>query len=387
MGDLPLEKLGNKTPLEAANKPAMDELFKKSTAGMVSPLSKGFPLGSDVGNMAILGNNPHEYYTGRAAMEAANLGIKLGPGEVAFRCNLVTIKDNKMEDYSAGHITTEEGKQLVKLLNKMLGTKNIKFYAGKGYRHIMVMKGGDKVKATPPHDITGQDIEKYLPKGPKGSEIKQMMKDSPFILDGHEVNINRRADGKNPANMIWLWGQGRELKLPSIKEKYGLDGAVISAVDLVNGIGISMGLDSVKVPGVTGYIDTNYKGKAEYALKALKKKDFIYLHVEATDEMGHNMDIEGKVKAVEKFDSEIVGPVFNGLKERGDDFKIMITSDHATPIQKGTHTMDPVPFVIYNSAEEKDNPVPEYSERSISENSDIKIENGWEILPYFIKEK
>lgn len=384
MADRELEELGNKTPLEVAKKPNMDFLFKKSTAGMVKTLVKGYPYGSDIGNLSILGNNPAECYTGRAAMEAANLGIDLKENEVAFRCNLVTVKENKMIDYSAGHISDKEAKELIKIIDKRLGGKDIKFYPGKSYRHLMIMNGGEDIKAYAPHDITGQDIEKFLPKGSKSKILIQLMKDSQIILDGHEVNVMRRAEGKNPANMIWLWGQGKKMPLPSLKEKYGLEGAVISAVDLVNGIGLLMGMEVIKVPGITGYIDSNLKGKAEYALRALKKKDFVYLHVEATDEMGHNGDIQGKIAAIEKFDTDVVGIIIEGMKSF-KEYKIMITSDHATPIKERTHTDDLVPFVIYNSLNEVNNEIEIYSEKAIREKSKLVFENGWELFPYFIK--
>ncbi len=383
MGDLPVEELGGKTPLEAANTPNMDALFAKSMSGMVTPLCDGFPLGSDIGNMTILGNNPHEHYTGRAPMEAANLGIPLSDKEVAFRCNLVYVKSGKMEDYSSGHISTAESKVLVKMLDKKLGSEGVKFYPGKSYRHIMVMKGGESVKATPPHDISGLDIAPYMPKGAKADKLEQLMKDSLLLLDGHEINMRRRAEGKNPANMIWLWGQGKKLDLPHLKDKYGLKGAVISAVDLVNGIGVSMGLEVVNVPGVTGYIDTNFAGKAEYALKAMRKKDFVYLHVEATDEMGHNRDIRGKIEAIEKFDSEIVSRVAEGMKEF-KDYRIMITSDHATPVKTGTHSADAVPFMLFDPAKTQNKALSKYSEKAAMA-SGITYKTGWELFDFFIK--
>jgi 2,3-bisphosphoglycerate-independent phosphoglycerate mutase len=383
MGDRPVDELGGKTPLEAANTPNMDSLLKGSECGLVTPLVKGFPLGSDIGNMSILGNNPNDHYTGRAAMEAANLGIELAAKEVAFRCNFVTVKSGKMADYSAGHISSEEAKTLIKMLDKKLGSEDIKFYPGKSYRHIMVMKGGESIKAVPPHDITGQDIEKNLPKGSKADVLIQLMQDSQFLLDGHEVNIQRRAEGKNPANMIWLWGQGKKLDLPKLKDRYGLNGAVISAVDLVNGIGISMGLDVISVPGATGYIDTNFSGKADYALKALKKKDFVYLHVEATDEMGHNGDVRGKITAVEKFDSEVVGRIAEGMKAFGE-YKIMITSDHATPVKVGTHTDDAVPFMIYDSRKQQQGGPQVYNEGA-AKATGVFYEKGWDLFDHFIK--
>ncbi len=384
MADRELNELGGKTPLEMAKKPNMNVLFKKSVAGMVKTLVPGYPLGSDIGNLSILGNNPTECYTGRAAMEAANLNIELKDRNVAFRCNLVTVKDNKMVDYSAGHISDKEAKVLIELIDKKLGGNDFKFYPGKSYRNLMVTRFGEDIKTYAPHDITGKDIENFLPKGPKSKLITQLMKDSQFLLEGHEVNIDRRAEGKNPANMIWLWGQGKKMPLPLLKEKYGLDGAVISAVDLVNGIGILMGMEVIKVPGVTGYIDSNLKGKAEYALRTLKKKDFVYLHVEATDEMGHNGDIAGKIATIEKFDTDIVGTIMEGMKNF-KEYKIMITSDHATPISARTHTDEPVPFIIYDSTKEIINDIENYSEKAIREKSKLYFDRGWELFPFFIK--
>jgi 2,3-bisphosphoglycerate-independent phosphoglycerate mutase len=383
MGDVPVEELGGKTPLEAANTPHMDALFRHSMSGMVNPLCKGFPFGSDIGNMTMLGNNPNEHYTGRAPMEAANMGIELGGKDVAFRCNLVYVKSEKMIDYSSGHISTEESKTLIKMLDKKLGSDDVRFYPGKSYRHIMVMKGGENIKASPPHDITGQSIEPHMPKGAGADRLIQLMRDSQFLLDGHEVNMRRRAEGKNPANMIWLWGQGKKLDLPQLKEKYGLKGAVISAVDLVNGIGISMGLKVVDVPGVTGYIDTNFAGKADYALKAMKNVDFVYLHVEATDEMGHNKDIKGKIHAIEKFDGEIVSRISEGMKQFRE-YRIMITSDHATPVKAGTHTNDPVPFMIYDPSKAVNSAPIKYSEKAAAITG-IAYKNGWELFDFFIK--
>jgi 2,3-bisphosphoglycerate-independent phosphoglycerate mutase len=383
MGDRPVDELQGRTPLEAANTPNMDSLFKKSRSGLVTPLVKGFPLGSDIGNMSILGNDPHEHYTGRAPMEASNLGIELSEREVAFRCNLVTVKAGKMEDYSSGHITTDEAKILIKMIDKKLGSDEIKFYPGKSYRHIMVMKGGENVKATPPHDITGRDIAEFMPKGAKSEILRQLMEDSQMLLEGHEVNMTRRAEGKNPANMIWLWGQGKKLDLQKLKDKYGLKGAVISAVDLVNGIGRAMGLEVINVPGVTGYIDTNFSGKAEYALKTLKKKDFVYLHVEATDEMGHNGDIRGKIEAIEKIDKEVLGPIVEGMKNF-KEYRILLTSDHATPVKVRTHTDDAVPFMIYDSRTEAAQELEGFSEKTAAKTG-LFFDKGWELFDNFIK--
>ncbi|MFP4467113.1 MAG: cofactor-independent phosphoglycerate mutase [Candidatus Goldiibacteriota bacterium] len=384
MADRPVPELGGKTPLQAADTPNMDAVFRKSECGMVKTLVKGMPLGSDIGNLSVLGNNPAEHYTGRAPLEAVNMGIDAAPEEVIFRCNLVYVKNGIMEDYSAGHITDAEAKELIKLIDKKLGAGKYRFYPGKSYRHIMIMKGGEKIKAVPPHDISGKKIEEYMPQGAKSEELADLMKNSLFLLDYHEVNLARKSEGKNPGNMIWLWGQGKKSELPKLKEKYGLSGSVISAVDLINGIGLSMGMNVVKVPGVTGYIDTNYKGKAQAALKALKKDDFVYLHVEAADEMGHRADAKGKVLAVEKFDAEITGPVLEGLKKTGEPFRLMVTSDHATPIEARTHTDEPVPFFIYDSQNEKENNISGLSEAAISKESPLMFEKGWELFPYFL---
>lgn len=384
MADRPVEQLNGKTPVEAAKTPNMDALVKKSTVGMVNTLIKGLPLGSDVGNMAILGNDPTQRYTGRAALEAANMAIELAASEVAFRCNLVHVKNGVMDDYSAGHITTKEAKELIKMIDKKLGGKDYKFYPGKSYRHIMVMKGGENIKAVAPHDIMGQEVEKNLPKGSKAANLIQLMQDSQLLLDGHEVNIQRRSEGKKPANMIWLWGQGKKLELPKLKDVYGIEGGVISAVDLVNGIGIAMGLEVINVPDITGYIDTNFRGKADYALKTLKKKDFVYLHVEATDEMGHNGDVQGKIQAIEKIDSEVLGPVMEGMKNFGE-YKIMVTSDHATPVAARTHTEEAVPYFIYDSTKEVESGIERMNEKAAAERGSKHFEKGWELFPYFIK--
>ncbi|MEI7640866.1 MAG: cofactor-independent phosphoglycerate mutase [bacterium] len=385
MADRPIASLGNKTPLEAAHTPNMDMLASLSQVGMVKTLVEGYPLGSDVGNMTVLGINPNDHYTGRAALEAANMKIEMGTKDVAFRCNLVTIKDNAMLDYSAGHISTEEAKILIKLIDKKLGGPDFRFYPGKSYRHIMVTNSGETTKTIAPHDITGQEIEPNFPQGAKSKILIELMKNSAFLLEGHEVNTQRRALGKNPANMMWLWGQGKKMTVPSLKETFGISGAVISAVDLVKGIGVYLGMEVIEVPGATGYIDTNYEGKADYALKALKKHDFVYLHVEATDETGHNGDIKFKIQAIEDFDKKIVGRIVEGMKTF-KDYKIMVTSDHSTPVEIRTHTAEPVPFLIYTSTKPVTNSISKHSEKAAMETG-VKFENGWELFPYFINNK
>jgi len=385
MADRPVDALGGKTPLQAAKKPNMDALFARSECGMVNTLVPGLPLGSDVGNLSVLGHDPRKFFTGRAPMEAANMGIETADDDIAFRCNVVTVREGIMDDYSSGHITTEESTQLMAFIQEKLGGNGVRFYPGKSYRHIMITKKGASVSWTAPHDITGKPIDNYMPQGEGADELIALMKKSSEILIEHPVNQKRVKEGKKPATMIWLWGQGRKIKLPKLSDTFGLTGGVISAVDLVNGIGISMGLEVIKVPGMTGYIDTNFRGKAEYALNELEKKDFIYLHVEATDEMGHNGDASGKVLAIEKFDSEVVGPVMKGMEKFGE-YKIMITSDHATPICARTHTDEPVPYVIFSSMSEKINPVKEYSEEAVRKGNGKFFDRGFELFPYFIKE-
>jgi len=385
MADRPVDALGGKTPLQAAKKPNMDALFARSECGMVNTLVPGLPLGSDVGNLSVLGHDPRKFFTGRAPMEAANMGIETADDDIAFRCNVVTVREGIMDDYSSGHITTEESTQLMAFIQEKLGGNGVRFYPGKSYRHIMITKKGASVSWTAPHDITGKPIDNYMPQGEGADELIALMKKSSEILIEHPVNQKRVKEGKKPATMIWLWGQGRKIKLPKLSDTFGLTGGVISAVDLVNGIGISMGLEVIKVPGMTGYIDTNFRGKAEYALNELEKKDFIYLHVEATDEMGHNGDASGKVLAIEKFDSEVVGPVMKGMEKFGE-YKIMITSDHATPICARTHTDEPVPYVIFSSMSALPFPVKEYSEEAVRKGNGKFFDRGFELFPYFIKE-
>lgn len=348
MHDHPLKELEGKTPLEVAHTPFMDELAKGSLVGLVKNVPKGFKPGSDIAIMSMLGYDPATFYTGRGPLEAANLGIELKDNQVAFRCNFVTVSDGKMVDYSAGHISTNEAKLLISTLNEKLGNGRFKFYVGVSYRNLMVSEGiGDELQTTPPHDIMGQDIDKYLPKGKDAQLIIELMMRSREILEYHDVNKVRIDLGENPANMIWLWGQGRKPKLPTFYEKYGVRGFVISAVDLVNGLGRILGLEVVKVPGVTGYYDTNYKGKGKYAVKNLEKFDFCLVHLEATDEAGHNAHVMEKIKAIESFDRYIVGPIYECLKRSGEDFRILVASDHATPIQVRTHTDEPVAFLCY----------------------------------------
>jgi len=376
MADSPLPELGGKTPLEASHTPHMDALAQRATLGLVKTIPDGFAPGSDVGNMSIMGYDPRRYYTGRAPLEAASIGVKLNPEDVALRCNLVKLgKKNGqwvMEDYSAGHIPTEESKVLIELLRRELEDETFQFYAGVSYRHLLVWRGGrGDLKLTPPHDIPNQPIEPYLPKGEGSELLLDLMGRARKLLEGKRTNA------------IWLWGAGRRPQMPTLEERYGLQGSVISAVDLICGLGIYAGLKVIRVPGATGYLDTNYRGKVEAALRALKEDDLIYVHVEAPDEVSHEGDLQKKIRAIEDFDAKIVGPVFEGLGQFGE-FALLVLPDHYTSVRLRIHTPEPVPFVIYRGGDAK----PQKAERGFSEASamasGLYIENGHEILDLFL---
>ncbi|MGH7800204.1 MAG: cofactor-independent phosphoglycerate mutase [Thermodesulfobacteriota bacterium] len=384
MPDHPIPELGGKTPLEAANTPNMNELAKRGVLGLVKTIPDGLPPGSDVGNLSVLGYNPKLYYTGRSPLEAASIGVSVGMSDVTFRCNLVTLKDSNgntiMEDYSAGHITTEEAREIILDIRKELEDEEVKFYPGMSYRHLMVWHGGiDKMKTTPPHDISGREIMSYLPSGEGANKLKFLIEKSRKLLTQHPINQKRINQGKNPATSIWLWGQGRAPKMPRFKELYGIEGAVISAVDLVKGIGVYAGLRVINVPGATGYLDTNYQGKVEYALRALDEVDLVMIHVEATDETGHEGKVDLKIRAIEDFDSRVIGPVLEGMK-RFNDYKILLLSDHPTPIELKTHINEPVPFALFSS---KDGSVKDnnrvFSEKSAS-TTGVFVDEGWKLI-------
>jgi 2,3-bisphosphoglycerate-independent phosphoglycerate mutase len=392
MTDWPVPELGEKTPLQAAFTPNMDRLAKEGTVGVVSTIPDGFPPGSDVANLSIMGYDPAKLYSGRAPFEAASMGVELSDTDLAFRCNLVTLKFDKqkthahMDDHSAGHISTEEASVLIDLLNKELGSADIKFYPGVSYRHLMVQKNGQPGSdCTPPHDILGRDVTDYQPLG-KGCEcLKELMMRSVDLLQNHEINKKREASGKKPANSIWLWGEGRRPSLTTFKEKYGLSGALVSAVDLMRGLGIYAGFEILQVPGITGYLDTNYLGKAEHSLKALEKLDIAYIHVEAPDEAGHGGNAEDKVKAIEDFDALVVGTVLRGLKAF-DAYRILLMPDHATPLKLRTHSAEPVPFVILDSADKKSRDGG-FNEEILKAADAVRIEKGHELMDYFVKGK
>ncbi len=355
MADLPLPEYENKTPMELAKKPNMDALAKNAYVGLAKTVPEGMKPGSDVANLAAMGYFPADYYTGRSPLEAASIGVDLKDKEYAIRCNFVTLSDEEnyadktMVDYCAGDISTKEAEELVAFLNPHL-PKGMKLYPGVSYRHCLTWENenDDLGYLTQPHDISDQKITNYLPDPEKAALIKDVMIRSYDLLKDHPVNQKRIAEGKRPANSMWLWGQGRRAKLDNFKEKTGLNGAVISAVDLIKGIGILAGMDVIEVEGATAYIDTNFEGKANAAIQALSDHDFVYLHIEAPDECGHRGETENKIRSIEIIDEKVLGPVKKALDEMGD-YRIMILPDHPTPLSIKTHTADPVPFLIYDS--------------------------------------
>ena len=356
IADYPLEKLGNKTPLEYAHTPNMDRIAGEGTIGLIDTAAAGLAPGSDVANLTVLGYDACKIYSGRGPLEAANMGVNLGPNDVAFRCNLITLGSGDhsvMEDFTAGHISSEEAKRIIKDIGKNLGSEEFQFYPGVSYRHLLVWRNGkESLKTVPPHDITGRTIEEYKPRGEGADRINQLMKDAAGLMEDHPVNKERRAAGKKSANSIWLWGQGKAPKILPITDKYKFRGGMISAVDLLNGIGVYAGLEVLRVEGATGYTDTNYEGKANKALEALTRMDFVFLHVEAPDEMGHEGNIEGKVLAIEDFDKKVVGTVLGGM-DTLNPMRVMVLSDHPTPVTLMNHASDPSPFAVLSSIKEE----------------------------------
>jgi 2,3-bisphosphoglycerate-independent phosphoglycerate mutase len=398
MADRPHADLGGKTCLQAARTPNMDLLASRGQVGMVRTVPEGFPPGSDVANLTVMGYDPRKYYTGRSPLEAASIGVELGPDDVAFRCNLVTLRltggksavSGKgrraiMEDFSAGHITTQEARILIEEIDSKLGSEHLRFYPGVSYRHLMVWKGGkDKIECTPPHDIQDKDILDYLPRGEGDDVINALIEASTELLLAHPVNKARQENGKRMANSIWLWGQGRRPSMPTFKEKFGIEGSMISAVDLTKGIGIYAGFEVINVPGATGWLDTNYVGKAEHALFSLKTKDIVYVHVEAPDEAGHTGDLKNKLKAIEDFDEFVVGNIMHGMKQF-DEYRILVLPDHPTPIELRTHSNDPVPFIIYDNTKERQGGPVSYDEQIASRKDALFVQEGHLLMELFLK--
>ena len=390
MADFPLEQINGLTPIAAAKTPAMDDAARLGISGQFMPIPEGYPPGSDIGNLSVFGYNPDDYFTGRAPLEAVNQGIAIGENQLVFRCNLVTLDNGTMKDFTADHISTEEATELIAALNEGMAADGLRFYPGVGYRHLMLLDATPEEKATlvalqctPPHDISDQAYAPHLPQGDGNANILKLIEQSQEILDNHPINQKRIAAGKLPATSIWLWGQGGAPSMDTYADRYGITGAVISAVDLVNGIGRSAGLDVISVEGATGYVDTNYKGKVDAALEALETRDFVYLHIEAPDEAAHEGDCDLKIRAIEDFDALVVKPCMDYAKARGD-VRVMIGPDHITSIASKTHAGGPVPFVLYGPGIEP-NGLDCYSEVE-SEKAGVLYPKGYTLIPSMITE-
>lgn len=345
MGDFPVDELNGLTPLQAAYTPTLQKIASSGDLRMVQTVPSNLPPGSDVANMALLGYDAKENYTGRAPIEAAGANIKMTSSNIAFRCNFVSIIDDIMCDYSAGHISSKESAELIKSLKMNLTNNEINFFNGVQYRHILMTNGlGENVKCYPPHEIIDKNINEFLPTGSDADKIIDLMKKSEKILECHPINLARIKEGKTPASHIWLWGQGRQMQLESYRNLYGLSGGIISAVDLLKGLANLAGLEAPDIDGATGFIDTNYKGKVESALEILQHNDFVFVHIEAPDECGHLGDAKLKTKAIELFDSEVCLPILNWLEEKNDPYLLILSMDHRTPVALKGHTSDPVPM-------------------------------------------
>lgn len=393
MADHPLEQLGGKTPLQVARKPHMDALAKAGKTGLVRTIPQGMKPGSDNANLSVMGYDPLTCYTGRSPLEAVSMGVELREEDVTYRCNLVTLSEEEpfddkiMLDYSGGEISTPEAVELIRSLADAFDDESKQLFPGVSYRHCLRYRGAvaGKTQLTPPHDISDRPIGEYLPKGENAEVLKTLMRRSYDLLKDHPVNASRRARGLKIANCCWFWGEGTKPKLPLFREKTGLSGAVISAVDLIKGIGILAGMEVVEVPGATGNLNTNFRGKGEAALKVLQDHDFVYVHMEAPDECGHHGDLEGKIKAIERIDEEVVGPVVEGLQKWGA-FSALVLPDHATPIALKTHVAEPVPFLIYRSTRPLENPVCGYDEQE-AKKSGILIDPGYTLMDQFLQGK
>lgn len=388
MADLPLPEYNDKTPLEIACKPTMDNLAKKSVLGMVRTVPDTLSPGSDVANLSVLGYDPKIYYTGRSPLEAASIGVALQEGDITFRCNLVTLseeetyEDKTMIDYSADEISTEEAGELLAAVSQKFGSEEMQFYRGFSYRHLLVWhRPRQQFHLTPPHDISDRKITDYLP---NVERFRTMMKESYELLDQHPVNQHRRARGLRPANSIWLWGEGSKPSLTSFTSKYNLKGSVISAVDLVKGLGVCAKMHVVEVAGATGNIDTNFEGKAQAAIQEFKNgADFVYLHFEAPDECGHRGEVENKIKSIEYLDQRVLKYLLKELKGMGTPYSILITPDHPTPLSLKTHTREAVPFMIYRSNDEKDHSDAVYTEKAAKQSSNY-ITDGYRLMDTFL---
>jgi 2,3-bisphosphoglycerate-independent phosphoglycerate mutase len=391
MADYPASMLGGKTPLQCAFTPFLDQIAAEGTLGLLDTIPAGFTPGSDVANLSVLGYDPAQTYTGRGPLEAVSMGIVLGPDDIAYRCNLVTIgqKDTPeafMDDFTAGHISTKEARDIILFINKQIGSSQFQFYPGVGYRHLFVWRyAASSPVTTPPHDIPGKAIAPYLPHGECADELISIMQKAGEILRSHPINIQRQSLGKKQANSIWLWGQGKKPQVVPLTQKYNLKGGMISAVDLLNGLGVIAGLKVISVEGATGYIDTNYEGKARAALDALRFMDFIFVHLEAPDEMGHEGNAAGKIQAIELFDEKIVGPILNNVGSFGD-YRILVLSDHPTPLDIKTHVGDPSPFAVLSSRKDENKAAGLPFNEIAARESSILISPGHLLMEKFIQD-
>ncbi len=392
MADYPIDELNGLTPMQAAKTEKFDELASKGEVGMVKTIPEGMPPGSDTANLSVMGYDPRVYYSGRSPFEAVSMGLDLADTDVVFRCNLVTLSqeglyaDKVILDHSADEISNEEASELIRVVNDNLRLENMCFYPGVSYRHILIWnKAPFDFEFTPPHDILEKKIGTYLPAGPYAEIFRKMMQDSNSLLCDHPINLDRKRRGLNPANSIWIWGEGRKPELPSFYEKYSLKGTVISAVDLIKGIGICAGLESIDVEGATGNYKTNYEGKTNAALEALSKGQYlVYIHLEGPDECGHRNEIMNKVQAIESIDRRVVRPLTEALDRRKEKYSIMILPDHPTPLCLRTHTSEPVPFLIYRNDRVLIRPDQLYDEKKALD-TNIFIEQGHLLMDYFIK--
>ena len=391
MADRPIPSLNDKTPMEAANKPCMDELAKSSFCGHVLNVPNGMVPESDTANLAVMSYDPKEYSHGRSPLEAVSMGLEMDPDDTAYRCNVVTISEDEenyddkiMLDHSADEISTAESDVLIKAIDEAFGTESRKFYTGISYRHCLIWKNAPGLyNFSRPHDIIGRCIKDYLPEGEIGGQFVDFFRKSYDVLNHHPINEERRKRGLKPANSIWLWSPGTKPQLPNFKEKWGISASVISAVDLIKGIGLCAGMRSVDVEGATGNVHTNFKGKGEATIEEFKNgADLVYVHVEAPDECGHRAEIENKVRSIELIDEHILTPVYEYLKNCGEDFKILILPDHPTPVEIRTHTSDPVPFMMYSS-KKAEKGIPSFTENNAK--TDFYLDKGEFLFDYFIE--
>ncbi len=396
MGDYPITELAGKTPLEVADIPTIDELCCKGEFFLNHTIPDGYLPGSDVANMSLMGYDPAAYYTGRAPLEAAAMGIRLAADEIAFRCNMVTLDHGpgekvSMRDFCAGHITNAESHPLIDALEAACATEQFHFKAGVGYRHLLIYKGDHPGFSTvPPHDYIEQDVTDHFQKYLAQPEWRTLLNKVQTLLAGHPINKNRITAGKNPATMVWLWGEGKMPSVPTLTKRFDITGTMISAVDLLKGLGVLGGLTIANVPGATGYIDTNYAGKAQAAIDALKTQDFVFVHLEAPDEAGHQGSLKDKITAIEDFDAHIVTPIIEDLRQRHEDFRVVVTMDHFTPLALRTHVCDPVPTLLYDSREKAPGSGVPFHEKSCIEHDVIagnRINAGHEMIEKLLVDK